>query len=144
MRVALTLAGVLGLAVLAPGVPVALDGCCPDAECPDQEFATFDLGCSPNDLVSVVASGPCSTPDAGLAYYTGGGSERQVSVGSSAPGDCHIVLTFATGFTYSADVTFTTRTVCGHCPYVAPTSDPFTVNNPSNTCVALPDAGADE
>ncbi len=89
MRIALSLAAVLGLALLAPGVPVVLAGCCPDSE------------------------------------------------------SSHIVLTFATGFTYSADVTFTTHTSCGGCSYQAPTSGPFTVNNPADTCVALPDAGAE-
>jgi len=145
MRVALTLAAVLGVALLAPGVPLVLSGCCPDAECPTAAFATFHLTCSPNDLVKVEASGPCTAPpDAGLSYYTGAGSEIDVAVGSPVPGSCHIVLTFATGFTYSADVTFTTQTSCGHCPYEAPTSGRFQVNNPPDTCVALPDAGADE
>jgi hypothetical protein len=79
----------------------------------------------------------------------GAGSGR-VFVESQSPGVCHIELTFATGFTYPADVTFTLHPggVCGgpQCKcgdYLAPTSGPFTVNNPSNTCVAIPDAGDD-
>jgi hypothetical protein len=145
MRVALTLAAVLGLALLAPGVPVVLAGCCPDSECPEAAFASFHLTCSPNDLTKVESSGPCSTPpDAGVSFYTGAGSQMDVGVGSMRPGNCHIVLTFATGFTYSADVTFTTQTSCGGCSYQAPTSGPFTVNNPPDTCVPLPDSGGEE
>lgn len=58
-----------------------------------------------------------------------------VTVYSSSAGSCHIELTFATGFTYSADVTFTSQTegLCPGCaPYIGPTSGPFTVNNPSD------------
>jgi hypothetical protein len=73
-----------------------------------------------------------------------------VFVEGQSPGVCHVQLTFATGFTYSTDVTFATQSggVCGgpQCKcgdYLAPTSGPFTVHNPSDTCVAAPDAGAE-
>lgn len=117
--------------------------------------ATFRLSCNPNDLTKVDVTGPCALnppdggfrvydPDAGLAWYTGAATEWYVGVFASAPGVCHIELIFATGFTYSQDVTFDWQGECGE-HYIGPTSGPFTVNNPSSTCMALPaaDAGAD-
>jgi hypothetical protein len=98
--------------------------------------ATFNLSCSPNDLTSVVATGPCADPDASLSWYTGKETQWAVGVVSPSPGVCHIELTFATGFTYSADVTFTEQTACNS--FIGPTSGPFMVNNPSDTCL---DAG---
>ena len=79
---------------------------------------------------------------AGLAFQTPSTSESDVTVFSAGPGVCHIELTFATGFTYSTDVTFTQVSEDGcACPSLfAATSGPFTVNNPSDTCV---DAGLD-
>jgi hypothetical protein len=71
-----------------------------------------------------------------------------IFVSSNDAGACHVELTFVSGFTYSADVTFASKSggVCGgpqcKCPdYVAPTSGPFQVQNPAATCV---DAGATE
>jgi hypothetical protein len=141
-------AAALGLLVVFVGVlggggcGITSDDC---GGCTDAASVLFYLSCSPNDLTSVVTSGPCSMPDASLEWYTGGGT-KWVAVGSPSPGECHIVLTFATGFTYSADVTFTSQTG-GQCPgcrsYIGPTSGPFTVNNPNTTCLdAGPDAGA--
>jgi hypothetical protein len=89
-----------------------------------------------------VASGPCSVPNtAGLAFQTPSTSESDVTVFSAGPGVCHIALTFATGFVYAADVTFTPITQGCACPSLfAATSGPFAVHNPSNTCL---DAGVD-
>jgi hypothetical protein len=104
------------------------------------QSATFDTRCSPNDLTSVVATGPCAIPDAGVSWYVG--KEGTVSVLSPSPGVCHIELIFATGFTYSADVTFNSQE--GECASSnVPILGPFMVDNPIDTCVAL-DAGADE
>jgi hypothetical protein len=147
MRVALTLAVLV--AVVAAASPV-LDGCddCPPC-CTTGASATFLLSCGTPNLTSVVATGPCATPDASASHYKAapaGAYESILSVESATPGDCHIELTFATGFTYSADVTFTQHggPEC-KWSYVGPTSGPFTVNNPSDTCVdARPDGGADE
>ncbi len=146
MRVALT------LPVLVAGLVVALGACsgsppdCPGG-CVEASIANFDLSCSPNDLTSVVATGPCARPDASLEWYTGTGSEWIVGVGSPSPGVCHVALTFATGFTYSADVTFAVQPGggCG-CPSFVGPNPPVVlkVNNPSNTCHALPDAGGDQ
>jgi hypothetical protein len=90
-------------------------------------------------------------PDASLASYMG---NHAVFVESQDAGVCHVELTFAAGFTYSTDVTFAWQPggVCGgpQCKcedYLAPTSGPFVVNNPSATCVdagLVGDAGADE
>jgi hypothetical protein len=121
--------------------------CC--GECPASRSAEFTLTCSSTDLQSVVATGPCAVPDASLASYVGSDT---LLVPSQGPGDCHVELTFATGFTYSADVTFVSKPggVCGgpQCKcgdYIVPTSGPFTVNNPSTTCVdaAASDGAAD-
>jgi hypothetical protein len=145
MRAALALAVLLGvvLAVLGQGCS-STQACC--TSCPAPEPAAFQLACSSTDLKSVVATGPCATPDASLSSYIGNGA---VYVQSQSAGVCHVELTFATGFTYSADVTFTMRPggVCGgaQCKcgdYPAPTSGPFKVNNPGTTCVdAGPDGG---
>jgi hypothetical protein len=59
-------------------------------------------------------------------------------------GVCHVELNFATGFTYSTDVTFTSMTSvnCGTTAvYVGPTQVVFDVDNPSDTCG---DAGASD
>jgi hypothetical protein len=139
------------LAVLLVSVLALLGGCtlmestCPGG-CVGSDPAGFKLSCSPNDLVSVVATGPCADPDAPVSWYTGTASEWYVEVPAATVGTCHIVLTFATGFTYSQDVTFDVvpRDSCGCPSYVAPTSGPFTVSNPADTCVGLTDAGAGE
>jgi hypothetical protein len=132
------------LAMLLVGLVAVLGGCSSDScSCHGAESVAFFLKCSPNDLVSVVATGPCADPEAGLTWYIGTGTGRLVSVSAATAGTCHIVLTFATGFTYSQDVTFVVSDDCSGCPsFTAPTTTPFTVNNPDDTCVALPtDAG---
>ncbi len=95
MRIALT------RAVVVAGLLAAIGGCTPEQDCSSgctvAALATFNLSCNPNDLTGVVASGPCSIPDAGLAWYTGVGSEQSVGVSSKGPGVCHVELTFATG-----------------------------------------------
>jgi hypothetical protein len=102
-------------------------------------FATFNLSCSATDLTNVAVSGPCTavadTPS-NLVF------EQSIPIYSPSPGVCHVELTFATGFTYSTDVTFTSQSAnpSACCPLLtAPTQTSFTVNNPSTTCV---DAGA--
>jgi hypothetical protein len=130
--------GLLG--ILVGGCVTTETPCC--GLCPASEPAVFELSCGSTDLTSVVATGPCATPYARASSYVGDG---MVMVASQSAGACHVVLTFATGFTYSADVTFTSKPggVCGgpqcKCPDPAlSTSGPIPVNNPSNTCV---DAG---
>jgi hypothetical protein len=117
---------------------------CPGLEIEDQP-AIFQLSCGPTDLTSVSLSGACATADASPTGDAFGSASASVAVTSPNPGQCHVVLTFATGFTYTADVTFTVQTDNGGpgCPsstYTAPTQQSFTVHNPSTTCV---DAGPD-
>jgi hypothetical protein len=144
----LALVGLVGLA--ACQADTVQYGC--PSSCIGAAYATFNLACSPNDLASVVATGPCAMPDAGVDDYTGTESEFLVAVGSPEAGACHVTLQFATGFSYEADVTFTSQADpvpkgCTPCPsFIGPTAGPWTVNNPGDTCVALPasaDAGAD-
>src|SRR5579863_4562546 len=102
--------------------------------------ATLNLSCSATDLTNVTVSGPCSTD--GAPWYEATGS--WIDITSPSAGVCHVELTFATGFVYSTDVTFTMPpadpSVC--CNWATtPTQTTFTVNNPSATCV---DAGNDE
>lgn len=113
---------------------------------------SFDLACDPNDLVSVLVTGPCAIPDASVASYTFPHSRRYVLIGAGSPGVCHVQLVFANGYTFSADVTFGVLDQGCGCPsYVGPVSaplgstpsGPITVPNPPSTCVAPPiDAGA--
>lgn len=121
----------------------ACSGLCPAGNSP----AAFELSCNPADLTSVVLSGPCATGDTSPSGYLW---SRGVSFTSPSPGVCHVELTFATGFTYSTNVTFTqvtepTTPGCQPCPsFIAPTQGFFSVDNPGNTCVdAGLDAGAD-
>jgi hypothetical protein len=70
------------------------------------EPAIFNLSCGPTDLTSVALSGPCSVGDASPSTYLYGAASKSLSFDSPSPGRCHVVLTFATGFTYSTDVTW--------------------------------------
>jgi len=141
------LVGLVGLVGLGACQADTVQYGCPSS-CIGAAYATFDLACSPNDLASVVATGPCAMPDAGVSYYTGTETELLVTVGSPEAGVCHVALRFATGFSYEQDVTFTSQADptpkgCSPCPsFIGPTVGPWAVNNPSDTCVALPDAGA--
>ena len=123
------------------------DGCALGLFCNDGTDAIFDLSCGPTDLTSVVISGPCAMGDASPSNHVSGSESQYVSLSSPSPGVCHVELTFATGFTYSADVTFVSESAGGLCACpqsTAPTQSTFTVNNPSTTCVdAGLDAGSD-
>jgi hypothetical protein len=100
--------------------------------------ATLVLSCGASDLSNVALSGPCAAGDA-AAYSTPDSSDPQnVYVRSPSAGVCHVELTFATGFTYATDVTFTSTTITsGCCPGtgVKPTQSVFMVDNPDTTCV---------
>ena len=123
------------------------DGCAVGLFCSGGGMvAIFELSCGATDLTSVVLSGPCATGDASPSHYLDGGTS--VIISSPSPGVCHVELTFATGFTYSADVTFVSESAGGACvcpPNTAPTQTTFVVNNPSTTCLdGGLDAGGDE
>jgi hypothetical protein len=107
--------------------------------------ARFDLSCGSTDLTSVVVAGPCVTGDASPTGYLSGSDGQHVLLSSWSPGVCSVELMFATGFTYSAQVTFVSQTVgnpnrCSCQTTISPTQSTFVVNNPSTTCV---DAGDD-
>ncbi len=101
--------------------------------------ATFELACAPTDLTTVNVSGPCSgnnlLSDPANYYGNGEGGLGTLEVGSQVAGLCHVELTFASGFVYSTDVTFTgTSNSCG-TGFISPTQSVFVVNNPRSTCV---------
>jgi hypothetical protein len=139
-------APVLGFVVIA-GVGCNHDDCF--TVCPDNQPAMFQLSCSATNLTSVALSGACAIGDAGPAKDLVTSAGALLLVRAPRPGACHVVLTFATSFTYSADVTFTVQTVaepagCGSCPYTVPNKPTFMVNNPNATCVDEGlDAGGD-
>jgi hypothetical protein len=136
----------LSLGVLAGGLVTVLGGCGTLGDqcdsCHAALGAIFNFACSPSDLTSVAVSGPCSLIDASVWQRAGAKSFDVESPPS--PGVCHVELTFATGFTYSADVTFTWQSGgCSGCPStIGPTQGEFTVNNPRDTCVAFSEDGA--
>jgi hypothetical protein len=124
----------LGLVTVLWGTGCSSPSC---NACIEASSATFDLTCAASNLTSIAVSGPCAADDASIESFTTY-SFPIVAVDSPTPGVCHIKLTFATGFTYSTDVTFASTTAgsCSGCPsYIGATSGPFMVHNPSNTCV---------
>jgi hypothetical protein len=109
--------------------------------CHSSAGALFKLSCTPADIVSLVASGPCAPSDASIEQLQ---EDSFVTLASpSSTGTCHVALTFATGFVYSTDVTFTSQSGgCAGCPAtIGPTQGEFMVGNPSDTCSAAPEAG---
>ena len=139
-------AAVLGFLTIA-GVGCSHSDC--STICTGNQTAGFDLSCAPTNLTSVALSGVCAIGDAGLSDDLINSASRSLYVSSPSPGVCHVALTFATGFIFSADVTFTLKTDpmpagCGACSYTAPIQPDFMVDNPTATCVdAGLDAGAD-
>src|ERR1039458_9169949 len=93
--------------VAAVALLVVLGGGCAHYACPGFETANqpaiFQMSCGPTDLANVVVSGPCSIGDASISNLA---ASPWLAISSPSPGVCHVTLTFATGFTYSADVTF--------------------------------------
>jgi hypothetical protein len=125
---------------LAWAVLIGAAGCSSHHGCPVfcgvPVAATFDLSCAPTDLVSVSVSGVCATGDANPANYMQGPGDTHLSIFSDRAGVCDLYLTFATGFTYSASVTFAVIPSSDGCPSCAigPTQGHFAVGNPSGTC----------
>ena len=131
---------------LALGLPLIVADCSERGPAPcdlevENQPAIFDLSCGPTNVMSVTLSGACATDDTNPSHYVFGPTSKSIAVRSPNPGDCHVVLTFATGFTFSADVTFTSELGgCAPNSYTAPTPQTHTVDNPSDTCVL--DAGS--
>jgi hypothetical protein len=120
-----------------------LAGCgqatCNNYVAPDQP-AILELSCGPTDLTDVSLSGSCSTGDAGLSSLFGS-TTNSLAVTSARPGDCHVILTFANGFTSSTDLTFVSQTLhegCVNEVYTVPTMRTVAIDNPPDTCL---DAG---
>ena len=138
-RLAITLVAAGAIVSVGCGTDApAVHGCTGSCSIP-YLAATLNLSCSATNLTNVALSGACATDSGG--YYSVGG--QFVDVSSPSPGVCHVELTFATGFAYSTDVTFTTPPAdpSDCCNLVtAPTQATFTVNNPSTACV---DGGID-
>jgi hypothetical protein len=117
-------------AALGGDVPV-----CPIA-CIGAGVASLELACGPSDLASVTLSGSCAEGDSSQGSYATSGDDVWIGNADETPGVCHVELTFATGFTYSTDITFATMPDtqppgCSPCPdYVGPTQSSFMVDNP--------------
>lgn len=129
------------LAALASGGCSHRDACGVIPDPPTK--AIFEPSCGVADLVAVDVSGPCATGDASTPSHAYG---EWVEIASPSAGVCHVQLTFTTGFTYSADVTFTSQTAEGDCvpsfSYVGPTQVVFPVTDPGESCMASGDACA--
>jgi hypothetical protein len=136
-----TVGSTAALILLLIGVGCRGSGPCPLA-CSEVGPASFVLMCNPTDLTSVTASGLCALPDASPLVAV-----SELTIYGRSPGVCHVVLTFASGFTYTADVNFVSQTdpeppgCVGTCPpYITATQRTFVVDNPPETCT---DGGTD-
>jgi hypothetical protein len=139
------------LCVLAAGICPLVLGCSSNCNaCATDAYVSLELSCGPSDLTAVQLTGPCpAVGDGGVGEYVNGNMHRLVSFGATSPGTCHVTLVFATGYTFAADVTFSsTNPGCPGCaPVLTPSPPWIMVNNPSDTCVldsgVDADAGAD-
>jgi hypothetical protein len=112
--------------------------------CEGNEVATLALSCGPTDLTAVKFSGPCPSNGDGsnVGEYVDNQTQSNVYVGATSAGTCTVTLVFATGFTFTTDVTFSEAPNggCSGClPVLKPSPAVVTVNNPSSTCMV--DAG---
>jgi hypothetical protein len=89
---------------------------------------SFTFSCVPTGPVRVEVGGPCAQ----VGVTTNAGFD----VSSATPGVCHLVATFASGYTYSGDVTFRASECCGP----APTEFNLAIDLPVNEC--LPEGGS--
>ncbi len=101
---------------------------------------TLDLACGGTNLTRVILSGACNVGDATSPDdYLDGSHQQYVYVQPIESGPCHIQLVFATGFTFSTDVHFSTLTDDSDpqctCQYVQADQTTIAVNNPTATCV---------
>ncbi|MGO8991691.1 MAG: hypothetical protein ACLQVI_00075 [Polyangiaceae bacterium] len=117
--------------------------------CDANQSAIFVLSCAPSDLTSVALSGACAGPSSSPSNYLFGPSNVYLAITSANPGDCNVVLTFASGFTYSAVVNFeassgASASGCTCSQFTLPAQHSYNVNNPSATCAdGGDDAGGD-
>jgi hypothetical protein len=120
--------------------------CC--LTCTTGANATLQLSCATTEPPTAVVTGPCMFADAsppGTTVPGIGCSSTQCTLFALTSGDCHVVLTFAGGFTYTTDVEFmdVPQACCG-CPGTALAASPTgaMVDNPMATCAAS-DAGGE-
>ena len=107
-----------------------------------QPAATLQLSCQETDIDQVTLTGPCSS----LAGTDWSSTSGIVYVASSQDGPCHVVLKFATGYTYATDIQFAAPPppppgCCGGYPSIVATPSSITVDNPATTCVPIQDSG---
>ncbi len=66
----------------------------------------------------------------------------EVSFGTSGPGDCHVEIDFADGFTYSGDVHYAAEEQCCAASFLSPSPVALSVSNPTSSCIV--DAGVSD
>ncbi len=122
------------------GPPSDDDACC--LACTTGAGATLQLACATTEPPTVAVTGPCTFDDASALGGTAPGvgcSSTACTLFALTSGDCHVVLTFAGGFTYTTDVQFmdVPQACCG-CPGAALAASPTeaVVDNPMATCAA--------
>ena len=142
MRGVLLVGSIVALGATAALVASLSSACwyCGDSGCVTAESVQIELSCPNSDLASVRITGVCASVDGDLFndWTSDSGFARDFfGFGSLQPGACHFDLTFASGFTYSGDVTFSEHAPeCHTCPsYLAPSQGTFVVDNPSSTCL---------
>ena len=137
---------VCAIVAVAPTVATGCHPCSGEPDCPEQGAAfTVDLSCMSSDLVAVALSGACrddsdamsftAPPTTPLSpdYSEFGGTVRIVA---QSAGDCHFVLTFASGASYGGDVQIVEREPGCGCPsYLTAPELTVVASNPDSTCV---------
>jgi hypothetical protein len=140
---------------------IATGSCSTNSECGacvGPQAVALDLSCAPDVVTSATLGGPCAPLPPGDASGSGGSGApspgficdvatqtpfvdcRTVFFFASGPGDCHVALTFANGFTYAADVHYGTAPQdCECADTLVPSVAVLAVKEPLAACVA--DAG---
>ncbi len=143
--------------LVAPLFVVLAGGCSVSHPCPntfiDDVPVTLNLSTCAANITNLTLSGACSSADASPSQAVGDPfapnwvqiTGTSVKIVSPSPGNCHITLTFASGSTYSTDVTFNSEMTpaspgCQSSPYTVPTQSTVLVDTP---CTTYFDAGSD-
>ena len=139
-------------------------GGCPGS-CTETRTVQVSLACATATVTNVQLTGPCA-PESDASLYKGfapDASVRGQTLGLSCasvdrvpfsecqdvffttagPGECHLALTFANGFTFASDVTWESEVQNCGCPALLVPSQPVVhVDNPESTCSSA-DAGGE-
>jgi hypothetical protein len=134
----------LGLALASAGsAPMLNAACqpCTGAEgCITGAGVTLEFSCGPTDLIRVQLTGACASAQTDGGVF--GADGKWFGFGSEEAGVCTFTAQFASGYTYSGQVTFAEQTPGCGCPsYLAPSPATIVVPNPSSTC--LVDGGSE-